>query len=142
MDFLLEIGTEEIPARMIDTARTELGHRVGDLLVRERLVEQADLETLSTPRRLAPISSGTPMTRIWRVGRDWRPFTVVAGIDSGAGESVGILFLIIGLEFPVVVNAPRYKQSITRRRPVDSQASRGVQNAPKGVLHQILVCVR
>ncbi len=31
-DFLLEIGTEEIPARMIDSAREELAKRVGDLL--------------------------------------------------------------------------------------------------------------
>ena len=38
-DFLLEIGTEEIPARMIDGAREELARRVGDLLQRERLVE-------------------------------------------------------------------------------------------------------
>jgi len=37
MDFLLEIGTEEIPARMIDGARAELARRVGDLLQRERL---------------------------------------------------------------------------------------------------------
>ena len=36
-DFLLEIGTEEIPARMIDGAREELPDRVGDLLQRERL---------------------------------------------------------------------------------------------------------
>ena len=28
MDFLLEIGTEEIPARMIDSAREELARRV------------------------------------------------------------------------------------------------------------------
>ncbi len=36
-DFLLEIGCEEIPARMIDGAREELARRVGDMLGRERL---------------------------------------------------------------------------------------------------------
>ena len=40
-DFLLEIGCEEIPARMIDAASEELGRRVGDLLTRERLAEKA-----------------------------------------------------------------------------------------------------
>jgi glycyl-tRNA synthetase beta subunit len=36
-DFLLEIGCEEIPARMIDAASRELSERVGGLLRRERL---------------------------------------------------------------------------------------------------------
>jgi glycyl-tRNA synthetase beta chain len=37
-DFLLEIGLEEVPARMIAGAEAELGKRVGDLLTRERLL--------------------------------------------------------------------------------------------------------
>ncbi len=57
-DFLLEIGTEEIPARMIDSARDELARRVSDLLQRERLVETPTLQTYSTPRRLAVFASG------------------------------------------------------------------------------------
>ena len=36
-DFLLEIGCEEIPARMIDAASQELRERVAALLLRERL---------------------------------------------------------------------------------------------------------
>ena len=56
--FLLEIGTEEIPARMIDTARDELARRVGDLLQRERLVETPSIQAFSTPRRLAVVASG------------------------------------------------------------------------------------
>ncbi len=55
-DFLLEIGTEEIPARMIDGAREELAKRVGDLLTRERLSSSPDIEAISTPRRLAVIA--------------------------------------------------------------------------------------
>jgi len=38
-DFLLEIGLEEIPARMIDSAEDELRRRVGEVLVRESLVQ-------------------------------------------------------------------------------------------------------
>ncbi len=53
-EFLLEIGLEEVPARMIAGAEAELGRRVHDLLARERLLGPgAKLTTYSTPRRLA-----------------------------------------------------------------------------------------
>jgi glycyl-tRNA synthetase beta chain len=57
-DFLLEIGTEEIPARMIDGAREELATRLGELLQRERLADRPEVEAFSTPRRLAMIVPG------------------------------------------------------------------------------------
>lgn len=57
-DLLLEIGTEEIPARMIDSARDELARRVGELLQRERLGNGIALNAYSTPRRLAVFASG------------------------------------------------------------------------------------
>ena len=57
-DFLLEIGCEEIPARMIDGAREELARRVGDLLQRERLAENPTVQAFSTPRRLAVVTAG------------------------------------------------------------------------------------
>src|SRR5271166_6785083 len=57
-DFLLEIGTEEIPARMIDGARQELARRVGGLLQRERLAENPNVQAFSTPRRLAVMAEG------------------------------------------------------------------------------------
>src|ERR1700677_2269800 len=57
-DFLLEIGLEEIPARMIAGAEAELGKRVTDLLTRERLFgANGDVTTYSTPRRLAVLIS-------------------------------------------------------------------------------------
>jgi glycyl-tRNA synthetase beta chain len=52
-DFLLEIGCEEIPSRMLDGARQELQKRVKDLLTAERLTHAAEVEAYSTPRRLA-----------------------------------------------------------------------------------------
>jgi glycyl-tRNA synthetase beta chain len=59
-EFLLEIGCEEIPARMIDAAAAELGRRVGELLARERLAGQnggpGRLTTYATPRRLAVLA--------------------------------------------------------------------------------------
>jgi glycyl-tRNA synthetase beta chain len=56
-DFLLELGLEEIPARMIASAEAELGRRVTDLLTLERLLEpDAKITTYSTPRRLAVLA--------------------------------------------------------------------------------------
>jgi len=58
-DFLLEIGLEEVPARMIAGAEAELGKRVSDLLKRERLLAPgAKITTYSTPRRLAVLVEG------------------------------------------------------------------------------------
>src|SRR5277367_3012018 len=51
-DFLLEIGCEEIPARMIDAASAELRERVAALLSRERLSAR-ELLHFDSPRRLA-----------------------------------------------------------------------------------------
>jgi glycyl-tRNA synthetase beta chain len=58
-DFLLEIGCEEIPARMIDAASRELRERVSALLIRERLAA-SEITHFDTPRRLAVIASGIP----------------------------------------------------------------------------------
>src|SRR5437764_3614822 len=58
-DLLIEIGCEEIPARMIDAAREELAKRLTDLLQRERLtVQRAEtaITAFSTPRRLAVLA--------------------------------------------------------------------------------------
>ena len=58
-DFILEIGLDEIPARMIAQAEAELGRRVTDLLTRERLLAPgAKVTTYSTPRRLAVLADG------------------------------------------------------------------------------------
>jgi glycyl-tRNA synthetase beta chain len=58
-DFLLEIGLEEIPARMIDGAREELARRVTELVGRERLSNSTTTITAySTPRRLAVLATG------------------------------------------------------------------------------------
>ena len=59
-DFLLEIGTEEIPARMISAAQQELQRRVSDLLTRERLAPAGVVSSLETPRRLAVQATDIP----------------------------------------------------------------------------------
>jgi glycyl-tRNA synthetase beta chain len=54
--FLLEIGCEEIPARMIAAASEELKKRVDDLLVREHLSVGGEVSSLDTPRRVAVLA--------------------------------------------------------------------------------------
>jgi glycyl-tRNA synthetase beta chain len=61
-DFLLEIGTEEIPARMIQDASQELLKRVEDLLAKSALPHQG-IKRLDTPRRLAVSALGIPATQ-------------------------------------------------------------------------------
>ena len=58
-DFLLEIGCEEIPARMIDAASLELRERVFNVLRRERLNPKS-VSSFDSPRRLAVLVSGFP----------------------------------------------------------------------------------
>jgi glycyl-tRNA synthetase beta chain len=104
-DFLLEIGTEEIPARMIDAAREELAKRVSELVQRERLAETVAVESYSTPRRLAVIAksllAAQPDVREQVMGpstkvafKDGEPtpaahaFAKKSGIDLGAIEKI------------------------------------------------------
>jgi glycyl-tRNA synthetase beta chain len=58
-DFLLEIGCEEIPARMIGAAGRELRERFAALLARERLSAQ-EIRSFETARRLAVMAFGLP----------------------------------------------------------------------------------
>jgi len=62
-DLLLEIGCEEIPARMIDAASRELRERVSTLLQRERLEPSGAISHLDTPRRLVILAFGVPSTQ-------------------------------------------------------------------------------
>src|SRR5690348_12768021 len=59
-DFLLEIGCEEIPARMIDAGSAELRERVSKLLERERLTPVDQISSFDTPRRLGLLAPGIP----------------------------------------------------------------------------------
>jgi len=62
-DFLLEIGCEEIPARMIDAGAQELRERVAKMLERERLAPTGAVTTFDTPRRLAVLAAGIPASQ-------------------------------------------------------------------------------
>jgi glycyl-tRNA synthetase beta chain len=105
-DFLLELGLEEIPARMIAEAEAELGRRVSDLLSRERLLgAEGKVTTYSTPRRLAVrvegLAAAQPDAEERLVGPSWAiafkdgqpgpaaiAFAKKAGVEVSALEKV------------------------------------------------------
>ncbi|HEY1579010.1 MAG TPA: glycine--tRNA ligase subunit beta [Terracidiphilus sp.] len=105
-DFLLEIGLEEVPARMIAGAEAELGRRVQELLGRERLLDDgASVKTYSTPRRLAVLVEGVRAAQVdieekltgpsWSVAfkdgvatKAAEAFAKKAGVDVAALERV------------------------------------------------------
>src|SRR4051812_24354130 len=57
-DFLLEIGLEEIPARMINEGQALLAVGVAKLLGNERLLDKGQLESFSSPRRISVFVPG------------------------------------------------------------------------------------
>ncbi len=102
-DFLLEIGLEEVPARMITGAEAELGRRVNELLTRERLLAAgAKLTTYSTPRRLAVLVEGVLASQAdsqdqltgpsWKVAfKDGAPTPAAEAFAKKAGVAVAAL---------------------------------------------------
>src|SRR5579859_841131 len=80
-DFLLEIGCEEIPARMIDAASQELRDRVAALLSRERLAG-GKITGLETPRRLAVMVAGVAASQADVVEQITGPLVSVAYKDG------------------------------------------------------------
>jgi len=59
MDFLLEVGTEELPADFVDSAIAQLQERVSKSLETESLDATA-IQVYATPRRLAVLITGLP----------------------------------------------------------------------------------
>jgi glycyl-tRNA synthetase beta chain len=102
-DFLLEIGLEEVPARMIAGAEAELGRRVRELLTRERLLDDdATVKTYSTPRRLAVLVTGVRAAQAdveekltgpsWKVAfKDGAPTAAAEAFAKKAGVAVDAL---------------------------------------------------
>ncbi len=102
-DFLLEIGLEEVPARMITGAEAELGRRVNELLTRERLLAAGDkLTTYSTARRLAVLVEGVLASQAdteeqltgpsWKVAfKDGAPTPAAEAFAKKAGVAVTAL---------------------------------------------------
>jgi len=106
-DFLLEIGLEEVPARMIAAAEAELGRRVNELLTRERLLgPDAKVTTYSTPRRLAVLLEGVLTSQAdteetltgppWKVAfKDGAPTAAAEAFAKKAGVPIAALEKVV-----------------------------------------------
>jgi glycyl-tRNA synthetase beta chain len=102
-ELLLEIGLEEVPARMIAGAEAELGRRVGELLTRERLWGAGGkVTTYSTPRRLAVLVEDVLPSQAdteekltgpsWKVAfKDGAPTAAAEAFAKKAGVAVAAL---------------------------------------------------
>jgi glycyl-tRNA synthetase beta chain len=137
-DFLLEIGLEEVPARMIAGAEAELGRRVNELLTRERLLgTKGKLTTYSTPRRLAVLVEGVSPRQAdteeqltgpsWKVAfKDGAPTAAAEAFAKKAGVAVTAL--------KKVTNAKGEYVGATMKRPSRGAAELLVAELPKEVL--------
>jgi len=137
-DFLLEIGLDEIPARMIAGAEAELGRRVSELLTRERLLApNAKLTTYSTPRRLAVLAEGVLASQTdteekltgpsWKVAfKDGQPTPAAEAFAKKAGVTVAALVK--------VENAKGEYVGVTVKRAGRAAAELLANELPKEVL--------
>jgi glycyl-tRNA synthetase beta chain len=102
-ELLLEVGLEEIPARMIAAAQAELARRVEAVLTRQRLLgSPAAITSYSTPRRLAVVVAGVLTQQIdmqeqltgpsWKAAfPDGQPGPAAQAFAKKAGVSVAVL---------------------------------------------------
>ena len=70
--FLLEIGTEEIPARFLPPAITMLKENT-EAIFNEYLIEYSDIRTYATPRRLSLLVKGIHQTQKDRIREIFGP---------------------------------------------------------------------
>lgn len=110
-DFLLELRSEEIPARMQVKAKEDLARLFNDALAKAGL-SAASVETFATPRRLALIATGLPLatdavseeTKGPKVGA---PPQAMEGFLRKAGLTQDQLIERDGVYFAVVEKAGR-----------------------------------
>ena len=110
-DFLLELRSEEIPARMQVKAKEDLARLFNDALAKAGIAA-ASVETFSTPRRLALIATGLPLatdavseeTKGPKVGA---PPQAMEGFLRKAGLTQDQLIERDGVYFAVVEKAGR-----------------------------------
>ncbi|MBI3476261.1 MAG: glycine--tRNA ligase subunit beta [Acidobacteria bacterium] len=97
-DFLLEIGCDEIPARMIAAASQELRERLNTLLQREHLPPAGDIRSLDTPRRLAVMASGLPASQADVTEQVTGPSTQVAYKDGQPTPAANAFAKKVGID--------------------------------------------
>ncbi|MDI6893528.1 MAG: glycine--tRNA ligase subunit beta [Bacillota bacterium] len=108
MDFVLEVGMEEAPARFLPRALEQLGGRAGRALQDARL-GWSSLSTLGTPRRLVLLVEGLPERQEPRVVKARGPARRVAFDEHGNPTRAALGFAAaqgVGLEELIVEDTP------------------------------------
>jgi glycyl-tRNA synthetase beta chain len=119
-DFLLEIGCEEIPARMLGAASRELRDKVASVLERERLQPARAVASLDTPRRLAVMAAGIPASQADMTEQVNGPSAQVAYKDGQPTPAAHAFAKKVGVDVAKLekVNTPKgeYLAATVRRK--------------------------
>lgn len=91
LPLLLEIGTEEIPARFLSGAIQNLKENASAIL-RENYVEFSEIKTYATPRRLVLVAAGLPDQQASRVREIFGPPKRVAFDEGGNPTEAAVRF--------------------------------------------------
>ena len=92
--FLLEIGTEDLPARFIPSATRQLGENT-ERLLKENYIQHADIKTYGTPRRITVIGEGIPLMQDNRTREVFGPSRKAAFDDKGSLLSIQLHFIML-----------------------------------------------
>jgi glycyl-tRNA synthetase beta chain len=96
-ELLLELFSEEIPARMQDRAREDLARILGELLAEAGVAFERPIRSFATPRRLAVVVGGLPLQQADRVIERKGPRA-----DAPEQARAGFLRGLAGLDYTLV----------------------------------------
>jgi glycyl-tRNA synthetase beta chain len=82
LKLLLEIGTEDLPARFLPSAIQQLTEN-SEIIFKENYIRFSDIKTYGTPRRLAMIADGIPLMQEARTKEVFGPSKKVAFDEKG-----------------------------------------------------------
>lgn len=88
---LLEIGTEDLPARFLPFAIQQLKEN-SEIILKENHIKFSDIKTYGTPRRLAMIADGIPLIQEDRSKEVFGPSKKVAFDENGRPTKAAIGF--------------------------------------------------
>ncbi|MFZ1430143.1 MAG: glycine--tRNA ligase subunit beta [Geminicoccaceae bacterium] len=95
-ELLLELFSEEIPARMQERAGQDLARIVGEMLATAGIVHDQPIRSYATPRRLTVVASGLPVQQADRVVERKGPRT-----DAPQQARDGFLRGLAGLDYAI-----------------------------------------
>jgi glycyl-tRNA synthetase beta chain len=90
LSLLLEIGTEDLPARFLPSAIQQLKENSG-IILKENHIKFSDIKTYGTPRRLAMMIDGIPLMQEDRYKEVFGPSKKVAFEETLQKQQLDLL---------------------------------------------------